>query len=274
MKGPTRHQFSTVGGKSVWPCRASLVWTPVEIEYMPSSPGFKEKTPIDSTKWPCLNDLEKELMAKYRAPFSNVFFLDQVERTPHPRVVCCWSRNRLTLLAGRCQQPRRSELRLARTARRQHLVHIVFASSTLLMVMNDDGANQIFSYFFYYSFSFSLFIITASFNNRFRVPHTFGPRQNFKKERIINARRPSFIIIYTHKFRAVLAATLSFCVLVKLIIIRRVIHHLGQSPARFRFSYGREKMCLTGAVEFAKLWGVKRMSQQWRVNIQIRHKRS
>jgi hypothetical protein len=40
-------------------------------------------------------------------------------------------------------------LRLARTARRQHLVHIVFASSTLLMVMNDDGANQIFSYFFF-----------------------------------------------------------------------------------------------------------------------------
>lgn len=134
--------------------------------------------------------------------------------------------------------------------------------------------SNFFLFFFYYSFSFSLFIITASFNNRFRVPHTFGPRQNFKKERIINARRPSFIIIYTHKFRAVLAATLSFCVLVKLIIIRRVIHHLGQSPARFRFSYGREKMCLTGAVEFAKLWGVKRMSQQWRVNIQIRHKRN
>ncbi len=32
-------------------------------------------------------------------------------------------------------------------------------------------------------------------------------------------------------------------------------------------------MCLTGAVEFAKLWGVKRMSQQWRVNIQIRQQK-
>lgn len=266
MKGPTRHQFSTVGGKSVWPCRASLVWTPVEIEYMPSSPGFKEKTPIDSTKWPCLNDLEKELMAKYRAPFSNVFFLDQVERTPHPRVVCCWSRNRLTLLAGRCQQPRRSELRLARTARRQHLVHIVFASSTLLMVMNDDGANQIFSYFFYYSFSFSLFIITASFNNRFRVPHTFGPRQNFKKRKkkktepiIINARRPSFIIIYTHKFRTVPAATLSFVFSWNLLLLDAWFITWARAQPVFAFAMGERKCVWPG------LWNSRNseVSKEW-----------
>lgn len=132
---------------------------------------------------------------------------------------------------------------------------------------------KFFLIFFYYSFSFSLFIITASFNNRFRVPHTFGPRQNFKKRKN-NKRAPAVFYYYLHTQIPHGAGRDTFvCVLVKLIIIRRVIHHLGQSPACFRFCYGREKMCLTGAVEFAKLWGVKRMSQQWRVNIQIRQQK-